>query len=479
MARNKNFMPFNTLKAIVSITILCLFVSCSKPDTPNPDPVPVINIGVTSITIAHLDTALNISSTLQLTAAVLPANATTQTISWSSSNPDVATVGPAGFVTALHDGIAVITATSAGNNAFTASITITVLKKYDLYIAGNGTRYYPGDIYTDYGAGFWKNGIFTAFGGGYDVGRSARAMAVVGDDVYVAGHVANYLNWMMPALWKNGVHIQLGGTGNAYHQYAQSLAVAGSDVYVAGYIYSVPYFTASLWKVTGTTATSMPLPLSTGMIESDAYGVTVVGNDVYTVGSVMNNSGGFAALWKNGGVPTLLSPSSTWGKAKAIAVSGSDIYIAGYEGCPNYGCSQTFKVWKNNAGNSISLATVFGSTDDVTGICMSGNDIYISGYVANQNNFAVATVWKVSGNTVTAIPLSKGVSNGYANGVTAVGKDVFVIGYENLPEGNRYPVAKYWRLSNGSPVDTYQLSRPAYQMPAVDELARAFSIFIR
>ena len=59
-----------------------------------------------------------------LTSTITPIDASNQTILWSSSNPDVATVS-AGVVTALSDGETTITATTSDGD-FTASCKITV-----------------------------------------------------------------------------------------------------------------------------------------------------------------------------------------------------------------------------------------------------------------------------------------------------------------------------------------------------------------
>lgn len=63
--------------------------------------------------------------TLQLTAAVLPANAN-QGVTWSSDTPLLASVNPTGLVTALGDGVATIKATSTVDPAKSATATITV-----------------------------------------------------------------------------------------------------------------------------------------------------------------------------------------------------------------------------------------------------------------------------------------------------------------------------------------------------------------
>ncbi|MDU9376217.1 hypothetical protein McpSp1_08140 [Methanocorpusculaceae archaeon Sp1] len=82
----------------------------------------------TSITITGSAPTLYEGDTLSLGATVLDgANAVMQgqTITWSSSNPAVATVGPTGIVTTVGEGSTMITATV--NSIASAPVTITVL----------------------------------------------------------------------------------------------------------------------------------------------------------------------------------------------------------------------------------------------------------------------------------------------------------------------------------------------------------------
>ena len=62
-----------------------------------------------------------------LSATVLPVEATNREVSWSSDNPSVAMVSPAGVVTPLSLGTAIITATTI-DGGFTDSSTITVVE---------------------------------------------------------------------------------------------------------------------------------------------------------------------------------------------------------------------------------------------------------------------------------------------------------------------------------------------------------------
>ncbi|MDE6551753.1 MAG: Ig-like domain-containing protein [Muribaculaceae bacterium] len=78
-------------------------------------------VAVTGISLDKSDEIVTVGETLTLKATVAPANATDSDVTWSSSNPKVASVDENGVVTALEVGKAVITA-SCGE--FTAKCTV-------------------------------------------------------------------------------------------------------------------------------------------------------------------------------------------------------------------------------------------------------------------------------------------------------------------------------------------------------------------
>ena len=85
-------------------------------------------IPITEISLDKSSTTLTEGETTTLTATVLPENTTdSKSVSWSSSNSEVATVDANGTVTAKRTGTAVITATST--NGKTAGCTVTVSRK--------------------------------------------------------------------------------------------------------------------------------------------------------------------------------------------------------------------------------------------------------------------------------------------------------------------------------------------------------------
>lgn len=81
-------------------------------------------VEVTKVTVNPTSKQMTVGETATITAAVVPANATNKTITWSTNNNAVATVAN-GKVTAKAAGTAVITAKS--NNGKSASCTVTVV----------------------------------------------------------------------------------------------------------------------------------------------------------------------------------------------------------------------------------------------------------------------------------------------------------------------------------------------------------------
>ncbi len=87
--------------------------------------VTVVPTPVESVTLNHAEATLKSGETLQLTATLLPDDATDKTVTWASSDAGVATVDETGLMIAVSVGTAVVTATSA--NGLTAECTVTVV----------------------------------------------------------------------------------------------------------------------------------------------------------------------------------------------------------------------------------------------------------------------------------------------------------------------------------------------------------------
>jgi hypothetical protein len=104
-----------------------------------------IPIDPESVTVTPSTLTLEKGDNGQLTATVLPTNATNKTVTWSTSNASVATVSTTGVVTAVSEGTATITATTeVGGYTDNCSVTVTpaTVTKYTLSVAVSG----PGSV---------------------------------------------------------------------------------------------------------------------------------------------------------------------------------------------------------------------------------------------------------------------------------------------------------------------------------------------
>lgn len=186
-------------------------------------------------------------------------------------------------------------------------------------------------------AAYWKNGTITklnTYNSNDPNNTNARAIAVVGSDVYVAGYETNG-TYTVAKYWKNGKAINLSNGNN--DAYATAITIVGNDVYVAGYEKSGLTLIAKYWK-NGTLAN-----LSNGNFNTTASAITVVGTDIYVAGTENTTTTETAMYWKNG-----KSVSLGKGIANAIAVDGSDVYVAGSTG-------NTAAIWKNGTAETFSL----------------------------------------------------------------------------------------------------------------------------
>lgn len=147
-------------------------------------------VNVASVSVTPPSGSLNVGGTQQLTATILPVNATNKATTWTSSNPAVATVDTSGKVTAIAHGIVTITVTTADGNK-TATCIDTVkgpnnafngtpaaipgrIEAEDFDNGGQGIGYFDTDP-TNNGGLYRSEGvdIEACSEGGYDVGYTA------------------------------------------------------------------------------------------------------------------------------------------------------------------------------------------------------------------------------------------------------------------------------------------------------------------
>ncbi len=95
-------------------------------DGSTPTEVASSQFNVASVILNKTDDSLNIGDSDKLAAVVSPTNATNQSVTWTSSNNQLATVDATGTVTAIGAGSVVITATTVdGNKSASCNVTVS------------------------------------------------------------------------------------------------------------------------------------------------------------------------------------------------------------------------------------------------------------------------------------------------------------------------------------------------------------------
>ena len=98
-----------------------------KPNAPTEE-----TVKVNGVSLNKTNVNLYINESTKLTANIKPNDASNKGVTWSSSNPSVASVDANGNVKAIAEGTATITVTT-NDGEFTAECTVTVSKKPDTY----------------------------------------------------------------------------------------------------------------------------------------------------------------------------------------------------------------------------------------------------------------------------------------------------------------------------------------------------------
>ena len=116
---------FRILSALSAVAAVIAFSGCGgkEQEQPKPDPVKVSGVSIDKPTLNMTE-----GETANLTAIVMPENATNKAVAWKSGNSSVADVDASGKVTAVKAGTSDITVTTADGGK-TATCKVTVASK--------------------------------------------------------------------------------------------------------------------------------------------------------------------------------------------------------------------------------------------------------------------------------------------------------------------------------------------------------------
>ena len=265
-------------------------------------------------------------------------------------------------------------------------------------------------------ASMWKNGDMQPLDTYWS---RAYSVYVTDCDVYVAGTVGSSTG--RATIWKNGIAQYL--TPDAIcNADIGSVYVSNGDVYVAGseWSYDKQTYIAKLWK------NGIAQNLSSGATWMAVTSLSVSGSDVYVAGFEIpdrNKGIGIAKLWKNGQEQNL-TDGTICSSALSVYVSGNDVYVAGFEG-------NTARLWKNGVVQNLSNGATVAST-----VFVSGGDVYVAGYDVDVPDMKI---WK-NGNV-----LYRMAGKYYVKSIFVSGSDVYVVANETTFQNTAISTAKLWK----------------------------------
>ncbi|WP_418262168.1 right-handed parallel beta-helix repeat-containing protein [Flavobacterium faecale] len=210
----------------IYLFIIASLISCSKDETTTPEEIKEVQTLVQSIAIE----GSNISSgtTGQMTAVVLPADASNKAITWTSSDITIATISASGLVTAHKNGTVIIRATAADKSTVSATKTITisnivVVPTYE-YTVANATEFLS--ALTKVKAGetiFVKAGIYVM-----NAKITLSSSGTLGNEIKILGQTeGGRAKLDFSSMPENSANQGIILTGNFWH-------IKGIDVFKAG-----------------------------------------------------------------------------------------------------------------------------------------------------------------------------------------------------------------------------------------------------
>ena len=258
--------------------------------------------------------------------------------------------------------------------------------------------------------------------------KNSQTRAATNADVYIAGAFPGFVGTASSVgYWKNGVEVKL---NDSLSGLTYGIIVNGADVYAAGYTFksgSGSYINSgndSLNQQTITTGTYWHNGVAVTVgINTVCTAIAVSGNDVYVAGYTStpntNNNGGFVQFpastqnrigmyWKNG-TPVTFGPNTT---CTSIVVIGSDVYVTG-------AVNDAAAYWKNGV-----LVKLAGSNSGsiANAIAFSSNTMYIVGTIYITGGNTHAAYWQNG----ALIQFTQDAST--ANGIAINGSDLYIAG---------------------------------------------------
>jgi hypothetical protein len=306
------------------------------------------------------------------------------------------------------------------------------------------------------------SGTWSSLGTGSSngVNERVRALAVVGNEVYVGGEFTSAggvsANRVARFNTLTNTWSSLGtGSSNGVNERVRALAVAGNEVYVGGWFTSAGGVSANCvarfntqtntWSALGTGSSNGV----SGVVYPYVSALAVVGNEVF-VGGYFTSAGGVSANC----VARFNTQTNTWSalgtgsqngvsgvslpNVSALAVVGNEVFVGGYfffAGGVSANCVARFNTQTNTWS---TLGT--GSSNGVNGpavraLAVVGNEVVVGGYFTLAGGVSANRVARFNTQTNTWSSLGTGSSNGVSGVSFPVVFALAVVGNEVVVGG--------------------------------------------
>ena len=334
-------------------------------------------IPVAGITVTGSSATVEEEGQLQLTASVVPNNATVQTVTWESNHTSIATVNTNGLVTGVSEGEARITATATDGSQVYGYIDITVTAK-------------PQQTEFDATMTAGSNSMACTVSGedGVKVGTSKA----VGSMTITVGAGATKLSFYAAGWAGTGTTLSLSGAtiGNSSIEIAGDSGISGSgSAYTLDGTESDYYCETTLSGITESTDITVTAPKRFALWKAKYYTVAV--DPVY---------------------PTSISLSVG---SNSVAIGGTTSVEVSYSPADTNVKNVTF------SSNATAVATV-SSEGIITGVAAGSARITATAEAANSGTVSAyvdITVTSIAVTGVTVSPTEKSLSVGGTQQLTA------------------------------------------------------------
>jgi hypothetical protein len=322
------------------------------------------------------------------------------------------------------------------------------------------------------------SGTWSTLGTGSSNGVNypVRALAVVGNEVYVGGSftLAGGVSANKVARFNTQTNTwsTLGtGSSNGVNIYVYALAVVGNEVYVGGEFTLAGGVSANgvarfntqtnTWSSLGTGSSN---GVSGGSGFPDVRALAVVGNEVF-VGGYFTSAGGVSANY----VARFNTQTNTWstlgtgsqngvnGGVRALAVVGNEVVVGGFFTSAG-GVSANYVARFNtqtNTWSTLGTGSQNGVNYYVNALAVVGNEVFVGGAFTSAGGVSANKVARFNTQTNTWSSLGTGSSNGVSGGggsvsaLAVVGNEVFVGGAFTSAGGvSARNVARFNTLTN-------------------------------